>query len=254
MEYGKPKMVIWFNCMTWNFDDELKAHSNGWIDYFGFVSKFQQQYLLPGLTKIKKVKILEGYRPYFNPNNICQNIKFEYKQPLTYYGVGRISRDDPTKFSSDMWSIFYKVTAPLPKKVFILGYNNNVEKKTGKPLPNMDWMYWSAGGITIKDFYQKVHCIIHKTGGSRESYCRIVPECYAFGVPVIVEEDFAFPEIVIDNITGYRCKSSDEMSFRASELAFDERKRKNIIINAKNYLINDIANKAKCWDSWSQIL
>jgi hypothetical protein len=254
VDAGKPKSVIWFNCMTWTFPDELIAHKNGWINYFGFVSKFQEKYLKPKLEEIKPIKVFEGYRPYFNPKNICQNIKFRYKKPESYYGVGRVSRDDPSKFSNDMWNIFYKVNSPYPKKTFILGYNKNVEQKTGAPLPNMDWMYWSAGAIPIKEFHDQIHCIIHKTGGSRESYCRIVPECYAFGTPIIVEDDFAFPEIVVDGITGYRCKSSDEMSFRASELAFDENKRKDIIMNGQDYLINDIANIDKCWESWNHIL
>jgi hypothetical protein len=58
-------------------------------------------------------------------------------------------------------------------------------------------------------------------------YCRIVPEIYEGGVPMIVEHDFAFPEVVEDGVTGFRCNSSDEMSYRASELVFDEPFRKS---------------------------
>lgn len=254
MELGKPKTIIWFNCMTWTFDKELEAHKNGWIDYFGFVSNFQKKFLLPQLEKIRSVKVFEGYIPYFNPNNFCQKIKFEYKKPINYFGVGRLSRDDPAKFSSDMWKIFDKVCCPIPKKVFILGFNDKVKEKTGDPPNGLDWMYWVAGAIPVNELYNNIHCIIHKTGGSRESYCRIVPEAYAFGVPIIVEDDYAFPELVIDGETGFRCKSSDEMSYRASELSFNENKRKKIILNANKHLYENIANKDKCWIPWNNIL
>lgn len=254
MELGKPKTIIWFNCMTWTFDKELEAHKNGWIDYFGFVSDFQKNFLLPQLEKVRPVKVFEGYIPYFNPNNSCQKIKFEYKKPIDYFGVGRLSRDDPGKFSADMWKIFDKVCSPIPKKVFILGFNDKVREKTGDPPNGLDWMYWTAGAIPVNELYNKVHCIIHKTGGSRESYCRIVPEAYAFGVPIIVEDEYAFPELVIDGETGFRCKTSDEMSYRASELSFNETKRKQIILNANKHLYENIANKNKCWIPWSNIL
>ena len=255
MNEGKPKAVIWFNCMTWAFEKELEAHKNGYIDYFGFVSEYQKKYLLPKLQKVNlNTNILEGYRPYFNPENICQNINFNYRQPLDYFGVGRISRDDPTKFSEDMWNIFYKISTQKDKKIFILGYNEKVEKKTGTPPNNLDWMYWSPGVIHIKELHEKIHCIVHKTGGSRESYCRIVPEAYAFGTPIIVENNYAFPELIIDNETGYLCNSSDEMSYRASELAFNEKKRKQIIFKAREHLINNISNIDICWQPWGDIL
>lgn len=254
IDKGRPKYIIWFNCMTWTFDKEIDAHRNSWIDYFGFVSSYQQNYLLPELNKINKTHILNNYKPYFNPDNICQKINFNYRKPIEYFGAGRISRDDPTKFSSDMWNIFYKINTKIHKKIFILGYTNKVESKTGQPPPNLDWMYWSPGSIPIHEFHERVHCIIHKTGGSRESYCRIVPESYAFGTPIIVENNYAFPELVINSETGYLCDSSDEMSYRASELSFDEEKRKKIIFQARDHLIHTIANKEDCWKTWKDIL
>ena len=95
--------------------------------------------------------------------------------------------------------------------------------------------------------------MIHKTGGSRESYCRIVPECYAYGVPIIVEDDFAFPELVIDGETGFRCGSSEEMSYRASLLAFDEPLRKRIVEKGRMFLENKLSDAATLWEAWRAI-
>jgi glycosyltransferase involved in cell wall biosynthesis len=165
-----------------------------------------------------------------------------------------VSRDDGSKFPTDLWEIFHKICVPKRKKIFVLGFGQNAVKKTGPAPSTLDWQTWLPNEIPVKSFYQILHCIVHKTGGSRESYCRICPESYAYGVPFICEDDFAFPDLVINGITGYRCSTSDEMSYRASELAFDETKRKNMIIAARKYLENDMAAPDKCWNAWKQIV
>lgn len=254
VEKGKPAQVIWGNCMTWTFDHELRAHKNKWIDKFIFVSNFQKGMLKPLLEVHNPVDELEGYRPYFSPTNISQQLQFVYRTPQEWFALGRISRDDANKFSDDMWNIFYKVCTPRNKKVFILGYGPNAHHKTKTAPIGLDWQTWQPNEIPVKQMYSILHAIIHKTGGSRESYCRIVPEAMMAGVPLIVENDYAFPELIDDGVTGYLCKSSDEMSFRASELAFDEEKRKKMIYTAHDYLVNDIASPSKCWMAWERLL
>ena len=127
------------------------------------------------------------------------------------------------------------------------GFHSRLRRKRGVEVRvaarwTQNWMTWSPNAISASDFYDRIHCLIHKTGGSRESYGRIVPEAYATGVAVVVEDDFAFPDLVEDGVTGFRCRSSDEMSFRASELAFDEPRRKRMVEKAAHrFLVNEIA-------------
>ena len=249
MEEGKPALVVWANCMTYVFSDEIIAHKNKWIDIFVFVSNYQENMLRPQLEVHNPVKSLVGYKPYFN----LDKVSFTYREPQEWHSFGRVSRDDGSKFPTDLWETFYKICVPKRKKIFVLGFGPNAVKKTGPAPSTLDWQTWLPNEIPVKSFYQILHCIVHKTGGSRESYCRICPEAYAYGVPFICEDDFAFPELVIDGVTGYRCKSSDEMSYRASELAFDEIKRKNMIIAARKYLENDIAAPEQCWSAWKQL-
>lgn len=245
--------VVAHNCMTFLFPLEIEAHKNKWIDKFIFVSDFQKSILKPQLEKYNPVDELEGYKPYFDPNNVVQQIAFNYREPKEWFAVGRISRDDGAKYSSDMWSIFNKVCVPKKKKVFILGYGPNAKKKCGIPPNGLDWQTWEPNAVPIKQLYNILHAIIHKVEKNcRESYCRIVPECFGFGVPIIAENNYAFPTLIENGVTGYLCDSSDEMSYRASELAFNEQKRKNIIYNAYDYLINEIANKGKCWQPWKR--
>lgn len=251
---GKPAAVVWFNCMTWAFEAELEAHRQGWIDFFGFVSEYQKGWLLPKLEAVAPVRELEGYRPYFSPDNLSQELRFNYRKPHDWFAMGRVSRDDGAKFSADMWNIFHKVCSPRPTKTFVLGFGQHAHEKCGDPPPGLDWMAWEPGALRVPEFYDRLHLLIHKTGGSRESYGRVIPEAYASGVPVIVEDDYAFPDLVLDGMTGFRCQSSDEMSFRASQLAFDEPLRKRMVYAARDFLLHDIAAPDKCWRAWKSLL
>jgi glycosyltransferase involved in cell wall biosynthesis len=255
VERGKPRHVVWFNCMTTPFQKEIECHKKGWIDLHGFVSAYQRSLLQPEIEKHgRPVAAFEGYRPYFNPDNAAQKIEFSYKAPDQWFAVGRLSRDDGNKYPHDLWQTFYKVCVPKAKKIFVLGYGPNAMRKCGSPPAGMDWQVWKPNEVPVSQFYHLLHCLIHKTGGSRESYCRIVPEAYAFGVPVVVEHNYAFPEIVVHGVTGFMCKSSDEMAFRASELAFDEERRKKVIQSAREHLLNEISSPALCWKPWQQLL
>ncbi|MFM7796880.1 MAG: glycosyltransferase, partial [Candidatus Nitrosotenuis sp.] len=254
MKYGKPSQVLFANCMTWLFNAEKEAHQKGWIDKFIFVSNYQEKLLVPQLEKINTTNKLKDYFPYFNTNNPMQKLQFKYKENNDYFCMGRVSRDDPAKFSSDAWNIFYKVCSPVPTKTFILGMSDKVKNKIGEPPKGLDWMYWSPNSIPVNEFYDRIQILIHKTGGSRESFGRTILESYCSGVIPIVEDNYAMPQLVIDGETGYRCKTSDEFSYRASQLAFDSNLRKKITYNGYNFLVNNLCNKDKCVDPWIKLL
>jgi hypothetical protein len=83
MEAGKPRKVLFANCMTYTFPNEIIAHKNGWIDYHVFVSSYQRGWLKPELEKVRPVNELTGYQPFFNTKNTSQNIElFSIKSAL----------------------------------------------------------------------------------------------------------------------------------------------------------------------------
>ena len=254
IERGRPACIIWFNCMTWTFEKEILAHRNGWIDRFGFVSSYQRSFLRPLLETHGPVQEFEGYRPYFNPENQTQIVRFQYRAGQVFCRRPDFARRRGQIRARYVANVSGKCAHPLPTKTFILGYGSNAHARTGPAPAGLDWQTWLPGEIAVSRFYETVHCILHKTGGSRESYCRIVPEAYAYGVPIIVEDDFAFPELVENGVTGYRCTSSDEMSFRASELAFDEPRRKKMIFAAREHLLHEVASPERCWEAWERLL
>ncbi len=251
MKAGPPAKVIWFNCMTYMFDAERTAHANGWIDYFGFVSEYQEQRLAAEITKIGPYRTF-SYKPFFNFNRI----EWAYREFGDTYRLGRISRDDANKFAADTWRIFDRVLVPphLKKKVFILGYGVNAARKIGAPPAGLDWLTWSGGAIPASQFYSTIDTMIHKTGGSRESYCRVLIEAYAHGVVPIVENGYAFPELVRHWETGFMTSDSDEMSYYASYLAMNPIEHRRIAENGRRHLEEVLVAPERCWAAWQQIL
>jgi hypothetical protein len=251
MAAGPPARVIWFNCMTWLFDAEREAHRQGWIDIFGFQSSYQRGMLLPQLTEIRPVRSFD-YRPYFN----CKRMRSAYREWEGCYRIGRISRDDQAKYASDTWRIFDRVLVPsrLQKKVYILGYGGNAAARCGPPPAGLDWLTWSPNAIPVDQFYRTISTLIHKTGGSRESYGRIIPEAYAHYVVPIVEDDYAFSELVRHGETGFMTSDSDEMSYYASLLAYNPQMHREMAAAGREFLEYEVADDRACWESWLDVL
>lgn len=251
MSAGRPAKVIWFNCMTSLFDAERIAHQNGWIDLFGFVSEYQRRCLAPQLEEIRPFESLP-YRPFFNVSRIA----WRYRAWDGCYSVGRISRDDGSKFADDTWRIFDRVLVPgsLKKKVYILGYGPNAAARIGPAPRGLDWRTWGGNEIPATDFYRTIDTMIHKTGGSRESYCRVLIEAYAHGVVPIVEADYAFPELVIHGETGFMASDSDEMSYLASMLAMRPEEHRRVAENGRRHLEESLVDPEACWRGWEEVL
>jgi glycosyltransferase involved in cell wall biosynthesis len=253
---GRPRCFVWWNCMTDCYKVELMCHLAGWIDYHAFGSEYQRSQLMPKLLGVNgDTKTFDGYQQYFNPNNDLQRIRFNYSAPTKFFTIGRISRDDPRKFSPDTWDIFDAIdTGDKRKRALVLGFGEYTRRCRGNPPLTLDAKLIEPDKLPVNSFYSSVHCIIHQTGGSGESFCRIVPEAYAAGVPIIVEKKFAFPEIVIDGETGFMCEDGKEMIERANQLARDEELRKRIIFNAREHLQATIGNAERAWKPWEAFL
>jgi hypothetical protein len=80
-----------------------------------------------------------------------------------------------------------------------------------------------------------------KTG---QSYC-VVP---------IVEDDYAFSELVRHRVTGFMTSDSDEMSYYASLLAYNPRMHREMAAAGREFLEYELANDQACWEPWLDVL
>lgn len=246
---GRPRATIWANCMTWTFPNEEEAHARGWIDYHLFQSDYQESYLMPKLQAFRPVRKMP-YLPFYDLETNPQRITFLEKSCEEYFGLGRISRDDQAKYPVNMWNTFRRVRTPGQKKIFILGFGQQAYKKCGPPPPDLDWAYWGPGGIPARELYEKIHVMLHATGGSRENLPRVMMEAWHSGTILVCENDYGFREYVQDGVTGFLCNSADEMAMRASQLAFDPDLRKRMAKAAHQELKETFGNSGLCWKGW----
>jgi hypothetical protein len=251
---GKPRRVVWANCMTWSTKQEKTCHKIGLIDDFIFHTAYQERRLRSELEPLRPVHSWKEYIAYFNPRRY--GVDQTFRPATSYFGVGRVSRCDPAKYRSELWSTFGKVTSPVPVKAFVLGFNEQVAKKTGKPeerCPGLDFLTWDAGGTPIEDFYPRIHCLIHMVGGSRENWPRTVIESWTYGIVPIVDDDFGVAEMVTNGVDGFRVKTPDEASFRASQLAFDADLRRRMVEAGFDTLNRVHANADAAGNAWRRL-
>lgn len=243
MQTGRPLKVIWANCMCWTTPAERQAVKAKWIDLHLFQTKFQEREVTQNLGRVKSAP----YVPYFDPGSLAPE-----RKPTDYFGLGRISRDDPAKFSLRTWPLLDAIRAPVPTKAFILGHSDNVAKKIGTPPPSTDYMLWPAGGIESAEFYRRVHCIVHATDNSRENLPRVLLEAWATGTIFIAEDNYGFPELIQDGVNGFLCRSPEHMAATATMVASDEALRERVVEGGLKSL--DRFSAAKSWATWERVL
>ncbi|GAB6184615.1 glycosyltransferase family 4 protein [Thermopirellula anaerolimosa] len=214
--------VVWVNCMTFMFPDERQAtQADGPADAYVFQSHFQRSMLEPELAKL-------GYRPEqghlirgafdveefpFNPRT---------HQIGTEFVIGRLARPDLDKWSSNTWPI-YGAVPYAHRKALVMGWNERLEKKLGKPPA------WATclkpQEISTQEFLSRCHVLLAINGGARENWPRVGLEAMAAGVPLVVQNQWGWREMVRHGATGFLCDNDQELAYYTAHLAYDERKR-----------------------------
>ena len=260
---GRPKTVVWFNCMTWNHGAEIEHLRDGLIDVFGFQSRYQRDALMPALLQTgRPVRELEGYIPFYSLQ--ADNLhapRFEPRAPDEKFVIGRLSRDDPNKWPANFWELCARIATPRPKQIFAVGYGPNARQKCGDPqeelfarkLDRAWWGYCTESSQLMTQFWPHIHLLFHKWDGFRENYPRALLEAMAAGVPIICDRAGGNPELIVDGVTGFLVESDDEAVYRASQLAWDEPLRARIIAGARQWLRENVAHAPRCWEPWRQL-
>ncbi len=261
---GRPKTVVWFNCMTWNHRAEVEHLRNGLIDVFGFQSRFQREELLPALRASgRPVRELEGYIPFFSlQGDNLHSPRFAPSAPGDEFVIGRLSRDDAAKWPANFWEMCARISAPRPKKIFAVGYGSNARAKCGDPqtqpfatqLNRVWWDYCADSKRLMTEFWPHIHLLFHRWDGFRENYPRALLEAMAAGVPILCDRAGGNVEIIEDGVTGFLVESDDEAVDRASQLAWDEPLRARMVANANQWLRANVANAPQAWEPWHRLL
>jgi len=242
--------VIWVNCMNWLFPEEKRHYRrHGPLDAYVFQSRYQQRTLMRELAR------------YDVSQHRCHRIAGAFDvtdypfcpRPHTSgddFYVGRLSRPDLDKYSSNTWPI-YSAIPYSRRRARVLGWSPEVETKLGRPPAWAEVM--SPGKQDARSFVESLHCLLHVTGGSRENWPRCALEAMALGVPIVAEDDFGWPEMIEHGTSGLLGRCDQELSYYAARLAYDEPYRLEMALAARRRLSEVLARPRTLWRRWRRL-
>lgn len=242
--------LVWANCMTWLFDAEREFYrESGPFDAFMFQSEFQRSELEPQLAEY-------GYTPElgrlirgafdvdewdFAPRPHARREEFV---------IGRAARPDSDKWSSNTWRIYDRIQYPR-KRALMLGMDDRTRKKLGTAPNWADCLRPMA--LPARDYFRQLHCTLPINGGARENWPRVGLEAMAAGVPIVAQNLWGWRDMIVHGETGFLGDCDEELAHYTATLAYDETLRQKIIRQARERLIEELANPDELWASWQRL-
>lgn len=240
--------TVFVNCMTWLFDNEKKRMKEGLIGTFLYQSdnvRIKNEPILIKLNPNKNAKFLT-FKPYFDSSKF----PFIEERDKNVIGIGRISRQDKDKFSSDTLHIWEYFVSPKIKKGYMLGFDKRSEEKIGKPF---DWIttYQDQRHCSQQEFYKKCDIILQPSD-TTENWPRIGFEAMSSGSILIVNNRGGWQDQVIHGKTGWLCNTPQEFIYYASKMSFEPELRTQIAKNALQRC-KDLGGEKASIDSWTEV-
>ncbi len=243
--------LLWVNCMTWPFDMELQfIREHGPFDRHVFHSMYQR-------TKLEPHYKPNGYDPTTHGVRIPGAFDVEAWQfaPRPHakhepFRVGRLARNDSDKWSSNTWPIYGRIQYP-DVRAWLMGVDAKVFEKLGPP------PHWATclppNEMPAVEFLKRLHALIPINGGAAENWPRVGLEAMAVGVPVIAQNQWGWREMITHGETGFLCDHDCEFAHWAAVLAHDEDLRLQIANNARQHLVQTLANPQRILAKWEGV-
>lgn len=169
-------------------------------------------------------------------------------KPGEPFVCGRISRPDVRKFSPDLWDAYRDVPNIRAR---IMGWSGTIEAHCGKP---PEWAtVLRKRSEPAREFYGKLHAIIHPGGEAAENWPRFVLEAMAAGVPVITDNRGGTREMICHRLGGFLCETLSEMCESATTLAQHECVRQGVAKHARQ-TVERLSDPEAIWAKWEPLI
>ena len=236
------KSTTFVNCMTWNFEKELKAQENGYLNFHLYQTDHQLDKVSKELKKFKNYRPIK-FDPYFDKTNFPL-IKNRKKEAT----IGRVSRADADKFGLMQFWIWNTMVVPYNKIGIVLGWDERSRAKFKSNPPEYVKSY-KEGEISQKQFYSECDILVMTTD-TFENLPRVGFEAMSSGTLLVVDDKGGWKVLVDDGITGWRCKDHKEFVYKASRSAFEYEETEEMRSNAYNKIDNTWGkeNSMKSWE------
>lgn len=247
------RTTTFVNCMTFNFDAEVRCQARGLIDFHLYQTRFGSERVGRRLAQLGQPYRPLMIAPYFR----TVDFPFHGERPRDKFRFGRISRADLFKFHHRQLWIYDTMTAPEPKEGHIVGWDQRIEDKLGRA-PGDYIRTYRERGITQQDFYATCDALIMTTD-TFENLPRVAFEAMASGSVLVVDRRGGWTAMVEDGVTGWLCQDAYEFAYKASRCAHEKSEREAMGYAARDRLegISGFEAASRSWsavfDEWQKL-
>ena len=96
--------------------------------------------------------------------------------------------------------------------------------------------------------------MVQVNGGAGENWPRSGLEAMATGVPIVVQNQWGWCEMIEHDVTGFLCDNDAQLAFYTARLAVDEELRLRVAEDARERVERELANPEEIWDGWKKML
>jgi hypothetical protein len=240
------RTTTFVNCMTWNFDLELRCQEQGLIDFHLYQTEHARERVGKRLAGLHEPFRPLMITPYFH----AADFPFHEDRPNDRFRFGRISRGDADKFHGRQLWIYETMTAPELKEGHIVGWDHRARRKFGRD-PDDYIKTYPEGGMTQRNFYATCEAVIMATD-TFENLPRVAFEAMASGSILVVDRRGGWRALVEDGVTGWLCVDDREFVYKASRCAFEAEERRHMRHAARDRL-TAISGFPVASESWENV-
>lgn len=220
---SKGLKFLWSNDMMWTTNDEIKAIKEGKVDCCLFTSPFHREVIGKKIFEAKpdqKGAILDNYFdsstwPYVERN------------PRKRTVFGKVSRDDPMKFSEDFPYFYESATLGIECDYRVMGWSEKQMKKYSWFKFSERWKTLKTSEEKTQDFFSSIDVFLYNCNHKFvENQSRAIVESQLTGCPVIAPNKWNFPNMLWNRRTGFLWDVLDEAKEACRELSDPEKRMK----------------------------
>jgi len=244
--YKYTKRIMWVNCMTYLFPEEKEQADKGYISHYLYQRegvRKDHDWRMGILNRVSGESRV--FIPYFDASSLEYSVKDQEKTH-----IGRISRQDTWKYTSNTLHIYEYIVSPKSKQGHFLGFNPDIQAKTGKPF---DWIktYANQNEFPVKEFYEQIDFIVQPTD-TTENLPRIGFEAMFSGKPLVVDNRGGWQHLIEHGVSGFLCNHERDFIYYGSRLAYDLDLRNEIATNARQRA-HELSNFDSSKSSWEAV-
>jgi len=197
---SKRLKLLWSNDMMWTTKEEVEAIKRGQVGCCLFTSPFHWSILGKKVFEAKpdqKAAILENY---------FDSSTWKYfERPRRDFAVfGKVSRDDPMKFSEDFPVFYESATLGVDARYRVMGWGDRQTKRYSWFDFSERWETLKTNAEPTQEFLNSIDVFLYNCNHKfTENQSRAIIEAQLTGCPVVAPNKWNFPNMVWDQRTGF---------------------------------------------------